>query len=559
MPRVLSAATYVRTSQTMPKKANRNNGSALRGSQLSIAQKLEARGLGIKFTRVRQNAQNPHAAPFRRPEAKEIYEDPITNFKVFPAGKKPDAEYTTFIRLHASARALVEDNMLEIEDNYGKHTLGMSSYLDKSEGEFERMEEYFLRDKLGLKPIDTSDAHCWKFVTASKGSTAPVSAEAAAPSADGLTSSQVVTAGGGTHTTWETASERGDSSAAAQIAPSSGTHKKAIQTAFYIDLQKLQKNYYMYLRASIPLFMDDDAQKVYKTILAQEDRERDLPIAEKYLPEKHISWEWIKEQIFTQMCCFTNGNYFYKTLMTLYRKNNQSRYAWCQLVLGSQREIVNYGNGYDQIGSKDAVEKLWDWLCPVNEQPVMRRYYKRVHQPMYKDTQTILTTVTLEQLVNDITVNVDKSDWPMGVSYKNAHCKAGHAKLLHSHTYVQRLRDKITELEASKRNNTKRTQNRTQTHEAPSEDEASSVMPPDMELTAFPDEDYSTSGGGGSKGQKQKRKLNRKRKRNNNKQKGKNAKTPSVELMCTHGISPHHIYAVESRLYMVWGTVVHGI
>ena len=101
--------------------------------------------------------------------------------------------------------------------------------------------------------------------------------------------------------------------------------------------------------------------------MAQEDRERDLPIAEKHLPEKRISWEWIKEQIFTQMCCFTNGNYFYKTLMTLYRKNNQSRYAWCQLVLSAQQDIINYGNGYDQIGSKDAVEKLWDWLCPINE------------------------------------------------------------------------------------------------------------------------------------------------------------------------------------------------
>ena len=108
---MLTAATYVRTSQTMPKKANRNNGNALRGSQLSIAQKLEARGLGIKYTRVRQNAQNPHSAPFRRPEAKEIYEDPIKNFKVFPAGKKPDSEYAIFIRLHASARALVESRI----------------------------------------------------------------------------------------------------------------------------------------------------------------------------------------------------------------------------------------------------------------------------------------------------------------------------------------------------------------------------------------------------------------------------------------------------------------
>ena len=76
--------------------------------------------------------------------------------------------------------------------------------------------------------------------------------------------------------------------------------------------------------------MDDDAQKVYKTIMVQEDRDRDLPIAEKYLSGKHIEWEWIKEQIFTQMCCHTNDNYFYKTLMTLYRRDRQSRYDWCQ-------------------------------------------------------------------------------------------------------------------------------------------------------------------------------------------------------------------------------------
>ena len=78
-------------------------------------------------------------APFRRPAANENYEDPIKNFKVFPADKKPDTEYVVYIRLHASVRALVEDNMLEIKDNYFKHTLGMSSYLDKSEGEFDLM------------------------------------------------------------------------------------------------------------------------------------------------------------------------------------------------------------------------------------------------------------------------------------------------------------------------------------------------------------------------------------------------------------------------------------
>ena len=33
----------------------------------------------------------------------------------------------------------------------------------------------------------------------------------------------------------------------------------------------------------------------------------------------------------------------------------------------------------------------------------------------------------------------------------------------------------------------------------------------------------------------------------------------SAELMCTHNIYPHHIYAVDNRSYMVWTTVVHNI
>ena len=90
---MLSATTYTHISKNNVRKENRNNGSALKDGQLSIAQKLEARGLDIKYTRVSQNAQNPHSVPFRLPETKENYEDPIKNFKVFPVGKKPDSEY----------------------------------------------------------------------------------------------------------------------------------------------------------------------------------------------------------------------------------------------------------------------------------------------------------------------------------------------------------------------------------------------------------------------------------------------------------------------------------
>ena len=142
--------------QNNVKRTNSSNGTASKGGQLSIAQKLEVRGLDIKY---KGYTQNPHSAPFRRPSVRENYEDPIKNFKVFPAGKKSDAEYAVYTRLYTSVRILVEDIMLEIEDNYFKNTLNTSSYLDKSEGEFEIMKEYFTKDKFGLTEVNRHNRH----------------------------------------------------------------------------------------------------------------------------------------------------------------------------------------------------------------------------------------------------------------------------------------------------------------------------------------------------------------------------------------------------------------
>ena len=101
----------------MPRKTNNGKRSSSRDSR-SIADKLEAIGLGIKFNRIQQNAQNPHSAPFRRTTAKDNYQDPIKDHAVYPGGKKPNQDYAVFIKLYESSRAMVEDNMIEIQDNY---------------------------------------------------------------------------------------------------------------------------------------------------------------------------------------------------------------------------------------------------------------------------------------------------------------------------------------------------------------------------------------------------------------------------------------------------------
>ena len=48
----------------MPRKNNSLGGDS------DMAKRLKAKGLGVSFTRIKQNAMNPHSAPLRRTSVK---------------------------------------------------------------------------------------------------------------------------------------------------------------------------------------------------------------------------------------------------------------------------------------------------------------------------------------------------------------------------------------------------------------------------------------------------------------------------------------------------------
>ena len=125
--------------------------------------KMSALDLDVSYKRMRQNAKNPHSAPFRKANDRVNTNDPISNFKTFVHGKKPTDDYV-YIKLDESSRSLVSDNLEELEVNYYKHTFAASSH-DISEARGNRMLCYFNLDKLGLDKVTTSDTNCWKMVT----------------------------------------------------------------------------------------------------------------------------------------------------------------------------------------------------------------------------------------------------------------------------------------------------------------------------------------------------------------------------------------------------------
>ena len=78
---------------------------------------------------------------------------------------------------------------------------------------------------------------------------------------------------------------------------------------------------------------------------------------------------------------------------------------------GIQEDLESYGRGYDKIGSRDTVEKLWDWL-DEDEHKVLLEHFRRSHTPKYDDVRSILFNVTLDQLLTVINHGVPANNWP---------------------------------------------------------------------------------------------------------------------------------------------------
>ena len=127
--------------------------------QSSLQAILSSLDLSVSWSRMNQNVKNPHSAPFRKASMKVALNDPIKGHKTYVLGIKPKKDHT-YIQYDKSVRALVKDNLDELEYNYFIHTFAMSSYARAAEGVAKRMKRYFEKDKLGLKDIPTTDMVC---------------------------------------------------------------------------------------------------------------------------------------------------------------------------------------------------------------------------------------------------------------------------------------------------------------------------------------------------------------------------------------------------------------
>ena len=439
--------------------------------------------LELSFKSMREHSNDPFSASVRRSSRHNKLEDPLSMFKTWPLGEFPKGVPRAglkFIRRNTeskhgtSNRSRVEYDLQEYEHNMWVHTFKNSSYYSAAEGDKDRMMRYFHKDKLGLISIGTEDSHCWKVQY--------VSAPASAPGASSaLASVQTDTSGkrtpknkkskkGKKHkkskkgkkkqkkdTSSESGEESSSSAASADGASvvSSGrgatkSYKTPVMTTFYRDLQALQKQYYMYMRASIVLHMDDGALEFFNTTIDQLEDSKNLSDEEKYEPGKRISWKDIKKIILEDICVDVNGNFYYRPLLTIYRKDKQTRFDWCNLIDDLREGIHGFKQGYEKIGTRDFVEKLWDWLIPEDEQKPILKYFRETAPKKYETEKDMLKGVTLKELIEAINMKMKHSDFTDTV-FMRSMCPKGTAKLLYKQSYVQGLKDRLDKLEKAKR------------------------------------------------------------------------------------------------------------
>ena len=135
-----------------------------------------------------------------------------------------------------------------------------------------------------------------------------------------------------------------------------------VKSALYLTYDTLTAEYYKYLRASIVKYMDQDAKDTLANLIEQEEEKREIPFKTRVDPGTRLPWAWIEATIHCKLCTQTLGSYYFRSLLTMQRKQNETRSQWCQRVTSAQKNISEYGNGWEKIGCRDAVNKLCSFL-----------------------------------------------------------------------------------------------------------------------------------------------------------------------------------------------------
>jgi len=132
-----------------------------------------------------------------------------------------------------------------------------------------------------------------------------------------------------------------------------------VRTPLYNTLLNLNAEYYKYIRASVSRYLDKPAKEYLENIIDAEEERQGIPFEQRADPDKRLPWKWIKDVILNTICMQTLGDYYFRSLLEIHRTESETRSSWCKRVAAVHKKIEEYGHGWNNLGCRSAVFRLW--------------------------------------------------------------------------------------------------------------------------------------------------------------------------------------------------------
>jgi len=222
-----------------------------------------------------------------------------------------------------------------------------------------------------------------------------------------------------------------------------------VKTPLYNTLEQLNLEYFKHVRASIFKFMDKEGQEYLTNLIDAEESRRQIPYERRADKDVRLPWEWVTSTILNKVCLQTLGDYYFRSLLKASRRAQETRSNWCKRVDTVHQSIMTYKHGWQKIGCRSAVWKLWSFLSEAEQEVVWIYYRDRVNTAVvrYITVDAMKWDESLGDLIKVITLKVPDDRWKTEDFHPDM-CPAGQALVMYEHTDYMKIKN---ELVASRR------------------------------------------------------------------------------------------------------------
>ena len=169
----------------------------------------------------------------------------------------------------------------------------------------------------------------------------------------------------------------------------SSTAKKpartVVKTDFAEQLEKIQTDVYLWLRASINKYVDETTNNIVEHAIRRFETLHELHGVDRHDVTKRYTWEQIKQTTYDECCLPTSGAFYFLPLFTTMREKNTLINKWCDTIDSITKAMKAYSDEWYSLSERDAVTRLTIFFSKL-EREVLEKDLTNNHAKTWKSS-----------------------------------------------------------------------------------------------------------------------------------------------------------------------------